>query len=257
MKYYRCLLSFVTLLLFWGKPIVAQTERIKLIGAEVGVEFQFSDDPDLDFIRGEVSSYYNGQENQVLSMFYNRIYSGVKCEIRNKTNRIGLISGLRFTQNFSSLGKSNNWESNSDYFYFRLSSDDQTTRYLTINEINETSSYIGIPLEVRYFLYEQHKAGLFLKGGFDFNYRLSTSRNVRFNNSESEVYSSNVLAMFGQPDDFYSSFLLSAGIKLGKDDGLNATIEITAPVIPLTQHPSGLFSSFAGAGIQINVLLPF
>lgn len=62
-------------------------------------------------------------------------------------------------------------------------------------------------------MYEHQKAGLFLKGSFDFSYRLATSREVKFHSSESAVYSDDVLAMFNDPADFYSNFSLSAGIK--------------------------------------------
>ncbi len=249
---------FLALAFFGSNTVSGQEIRHKYLGVEGGMDFQGVNVPDYDFIRGEISYYpeYYGSSSQ-LQGSYQKWYLGAKTEIRSKSNRFGLFAGLRFSRVNSSLGKNQYWSDNSEFFYLLYKQEGTTTEYLRIREINRASNYIGIPLEVRFFPYRPRLFRLYFKAATELSYRISTSTEVVFDDSAMDQFQKDVLNKFDGPGNFYSSFSIAAGIKIGRDDKPNINLEAVLPSFVLTNKSSGLVNTISGGGLQLNVQFPF
>ena len=248
--------TILIILILKAGTLIGQEERLKFIGIETGMEFQSCNIPEYDFIRADIPNYGYGNASNNLAGYYDEMYAGIKTEIRNKTNRFGLLTGIRYTKASSSLGKYNTWASSSDFFYLLNKQEGVNTEYLKVKEINQTSDYLGIPIELRYMLSKKRLFRVFFKVATEINYRINTKYDIVFYNDEMESYSNDVISKFKEPNNFLSEFNLGAGLRIGRDNKINFNIEAALPSVSLTNHSSSLVKTNAGGGFQINILMP-
>ncbi|MFC1734301.1 hypothetical protein ACFL6I_28695, partial [candidate division KSB1 bacterium] len=199
-----------------------------------------------------------GTDNRVTNplVYFHKWYAGIKIERRAKNNKLGLLTGLRYTRVNSSFGKSYTWLDNDGYFYLLYKQEGTTTEYLKIKEVNQYSDYLGIPLEIRHFPFNPRFFRFFLKAAAEFNYRLSTTNDVVFNNDKMESFQAGVAEKFGEPDNFFSMLYFALGLKLGNDNKTNVSLEAVFPSFYLSDNTSSLVIPQYGGGFQINIQIP-
>ncbi|HEY4788410.1 MAG TPA: hypothetical protein VIH57_20300 [Bacteroidales bacterium] len=243
-----------------GKVISQKTDTIpKSLGIEAGIDLLYSNLTAFgDNIRGDVPNYYYNSETDTrnLSILFYKKYFGLRTEVYTKNNRFGFSAGLRFTNMHGSVGKNTYWGSTADFFYLLFRQQGNTTEYLKIKTIDQSSNYIGIPLEMRLFWREMWNGQLYFKIGGEFNYKLSTRTDIRFYDDAMKTFHGAVSDMIGQPRSFCSLLYSAVGIKYGKLSKVNADLELSLPTIFLTQETSGLTNPQAGSGIKLVVQIP-
>lgn len=226
------------------------------IGIETGFNSFSSEKNDFDFIREEASYYYNDYNSNSYSTRSNAIYLNIKAEYRTPSDKFWVSAGLSFTEFTSQIGKFGYSTSPSDFFYIKLNSELNETHYYRINEIQETSNYVGIPVDIRYSIYKISHIIFYLKLGVDFNFKLSTERSIDFETSSMKGYEQEILDLFDYPSNFYSSGMLGGGMQLGRQDKLNIRFEANLPSVILTPTAFGLLDPTIGGGCSISLLIP-
>jgi hypothetical protein len=210
----------------------------------------FGDMQDLDFIGSSVSdnSYYETQED--VTSLVNCLYFGVKPEYILKNSNFGISTGIRYSRMHSSI------EGASQYFYMLYRENGTNTEYLRARKIDQTSQYIGIPLEVRYFVASVPDFRIYIKLGVDFNIRLQTKTKVDFYDPSMSIYETDIINKLITPKTFYSSFYTSVGYRIGNDLKPSLTIELLIPFISNKANSSSLVKANSGVGLQVIFQVP-
>ena len=236
---------------------LAQEIRLKYLGLEGGTRFIGSEISNLEYIRKSMPSHYFGYPNDDIRSFSFGNFVGVNYEIFSLNDRFGLKTGIRYSAMKSSIGKTNYWSSNTDFFYWLYRQEGTDTEYFKINEINQKSDYIGIPIEVRYFTAKRpYLFQFYVKMGVELNYLLKSKTNIVFNNSAMDVFEQEVATVLKKPKDFNATLYAGVGFKLGRDQKPSISIETNMPYIFLTPEAAGLVKPFFGSGFQVNFQIP-
>jgi hypothetical protein len=254
--YYCCFILF-----FLQGLRAAGQERLTFIAFETGIEAIACKEAEKDYIRTDATESYGGNNGLFGNdgALYRRIrnemhklYIGVNAEVRTRNNFAGLITGLRLMQVVGSIEKANGPP---DSFFLRLRQTETTTEYLKVERLEQYSTYLGVPLEVRVFAYRQRPFRLFFLVGGEVGYQLSTTNMIDFDNSNMEVYRDDVSQIMGRPDRWYTTFYGRAGFTLGREIPY-VTVGITTPVI-ISEKSSTLNEPTVGIGFHVQVRLPF
>lgn len=235
----------------------SQEGRLKYFGIEGGTTFIESDISNKDYLRGDMSSYYMTYSAKSISSWSYKSFVGVKLEMLSLNDRFGLFGGIRFSHINSSIGKRDYITDNSDYFYWRFREDGVNTEYLKINEINQKSNYVGIPIELRFYTAKRPRVfQLYLKLGIEINYLLTSKTEVVFNNPAMRPYEDDIVQMLDKPDKINSAVYGGIGFKLGKDQKPSLSLEACMPYINLTSRTYGIVQPLFGGGFQLNLQIP-
>jgi hypothetical protein len=251
---------FFTIFLFvtFSYSLHGQTGQF-YIGLEAATEGFTCKDFDKDFVRGYASPTYNPYgyygydrriENITTEMY--RSYAGVHVEWMSDNEKIGLLSGLRFSRLTSAVYK----RTPPDFFYFLLDQSGTTTEYLRVNEVNQTSTYAGLPLEFRFFPFRRRQFNVYFKLAADFNFLLQTKSDVAFHGAEMQPHKNDVLAKFGNPGSYYSTFYTGVGLRTNKISFFYLNVDANFPPV-LTPNASSLTAVNAGGGIRATIQVPF
>ena len=241
------LLVFSTCTLYGQEEVKEQ----KFIGVEAGYDYQNYDILDFDFIRGD-NSYYGHSGGQSVDSYFNKWSFGVKGEWIPKS-QVGFIIGLRYINVSSGMVES----SSKSFFHFLLQQNGTSTEYLRIKEINQHTTYLGVPIELRLFPFKVRTFSPFIKFAVDFNYRLNTKNEVVFVNEAMSEYKEQVMDRFDEPDNFYSSFYMSSGFRIAKKDAFCISIEAKLPVFYISKKLSSFNeTNVFGFGFQLNFQIP-
>lgn len=258
---FRTIITFFLAGIFFMQPaaVKGQEENLKFLGIESGATYHPTESVHYDFIRGnvDVSTFGIGDNNNSLSMDFQKWYVGAKTEFRFKENKIGLLCGVRFSEVNSSLSKSTSYSSNLNFFYLLNKQEGTTTEFLKIKTINQNSTYIGVPVEFKLFLSNIAQIRFYVKVAAEFSYRLKTNTNVMFYNPEMEPFEPEVAGKFDAPADFFLSVYGAGGIQFGNESKFNITVEAIPASFFLNDNVSGLVDPTSGGGFQISVHLPF
>jgi hypothetical protein len=234
-----------------------QETRQKRIFVETGMDFVECNADNRDYIRQseQPEVYYNSDD---LGGLLYKNYAGIKAEMKFMKNRLGISSGLRFTRMESSIGKETYWESGDDYYYMLYRHQDNSVYYLRVKDITQVTEYLGIPLEARFCPYRSRFFRLYYKVGFSVNFRLNNDVNIHFLDSSMEKYESDAGNLVEEPWRVYSTLQLAVGLRFGKDDKPNLSIEACLPECMLVSSDKQSFvSPVAGLGVQLNYSIPF
>jgi hypothetical protein len=249
---------FIVLLSFFTVISSAQETRQMYLGIETGMTLIGGKMSDMDFIRGEVSSYPIGSyysTNHLTSLMY-QSFVGIKSEFLSLNNKIGFSGGIRFTQAQSSIGKSGYWASSTNYFYLLYKQDGINTEYLKVKEIKQSASYLGIPVEIRYFPFTPHLLRPYFKLGAEIGFLLQSKTEIGFKDDAMEMFQEDVVALIEKPEPISSSFYGSCGIRLGRESKPWVSFEICLPALYITSGSSGLVNPISGGGFQLNAQIP-
>jgi hypothetical protein len=233
--------------------LYGQTRQI-FVGLEAGTEGMSGKNFDREFVRGYAgtTSSYDYEQVKAITTHVYRTYTGVNVEWLTDNNKIGIVSGLRFSQLSSDISKT----STPAFFYFLLEESGTTTEYLRVKEINQISSHLGLPVQLRYFPFERRQLNFYAKLGADFNFLLNTKSSVVFHDKEMGVYKSDVLAKFGNPDSFYTALYVGVGLQTNKILFFHINVDANFPSF-LTSNASSITDIGSGGGIRASIQVPF
>ena len=253
----RNLLLIAIFLVFFSFKGLTQEVRQKYIIAEYGIDILGNELLFKDNIRGDVPNYFNmGEPADNLQHLFIKNYTGLKYEIFSRNRKFGFASGIRYTQIHALLGKDPYSGSSANFFYLLYARTGVTTEYLRIRRIEQKSSYLGVPMEMRYFAFNLGPFMGYLKASIEFDYKIQTKTNVRFQNDSMNSYQDGVAKMAGKPRLLTSVLYASTGIRWGNPSKIFVNMEINLPTVFLLKESEGLVNPQAGSGVQISVQIP-
>jgi hypothetical protein len=255
MRYRWLMLVAVLLLTLYNS--FSQDTHLKYVGLESGMNFIESEMYDINTIRGDIPNYSMGFSSSTLTNLSYTWFAGMKSEIFSLNDRIGLQGGIRFSQINNTIGKDEYWGSNTNYFYWLFRQEGTETEFLKINEIHQKTDYLGIPVEIRYFVAKRpHLFQLYGKLGAVLDFRINTGTNVVFKDPTMEIYEKIISDQIKQPGAVSFAMYVGSGIKIGTDQKPSVSIEACFPYFILTQHSSGMLRPLFGGGFQLTFQVP-
>jgi hypothetical protein len=252
----RCLLS-AAILIVGSIHGFSQNTRLRYIGVESGMNFIESEMTDIDAIRGNIPNYSMGFSTGSLTSLSYIWFAGVKSEIFSLNDRFGLQGGIRYSQISNSIGKDEYWGSSTNYFYWLFRQDGTETEFLKIKEISQKSGYLGVPVELRYFVSKRpHVFQLYGKLGAVLDFRVNSHTNVLFKDPAMEIYEKNISDQVKQPGAVSFAMYVGSGFKIGTDQKPSVSLEACFPYFILTSHTSGMLQPLFGGGFQLTFQVP-
>jgi hypothetical protein len=250
-------LILATVLIFTSGHSFSQDSRLKYIGVESGMTFIESELPDMNLVRGDIPNYSTGfSASSLTSLSYNW-YAGVKSEIFSLNDRFGLQSGIRFSQMSNTIGKDEYWGSGTNYFYWLFRQEGTETEFLKIREILQKTNYLGIPVELRFFVAKRpHIFQLYGKLGAVLDFRVNTKTNVVFKDPAMEINEKEISDQIKKPGAVSFAMYAGSGFKIGTDQKPSVSIEACFPYFVLTPHSSGMLKPLFGGGFQLTFQVP-
>jgi hypothetical protein len=234
----------------------AQKTNLKFLGVEGGITLVQHEANNMDLIRQDVIPYYYQTYTSAGVITSMRLVPfGIKTEFLVLKKKLGISAGIRYTSMKSSILKDEGG-TGKEYFYFRYGQDTLNTEYFRINEINQKSDWIGIPLEIRYFPFKPRFFRPFIKLGAEFNYCLRTITDVKFYDDAMGVYQQGIIDIFGEPTSFNSLLNFGIGFRMSKDKEFAFNLELRALSLFLTSKSSTIVNPVGGAGFQIDLQVP-
>ncbi|HLO59877.1 MAG TPA: hypothetical protein VK179_14110 [Bacteroidales bacterium] len=238
-------------------PLSAQQTRLKYLGIETGLTFIESEISDIDYIRGEMPTYYMGYTTDAITSWSYKDFVGIKYEILSLNDRFGLLGGIRFSFMNSSIGKNRYFYHNTNYFYWLYRQDGINTEFLKVKEINQKSSYIGIPVEIKYFTGRRpHLFQLYFKLGFEVNCLLGSGTDIIFLNPAMETYEDDIHSQLKKPGRINAAVYGGGGFRIGRDMKPSLSIEACMPYLVINSGTSGMLKPLYGGGFQVNFQIP-
>ncbi|HLO91697.1 MAG TPA: outer membrane beta-barrel protein [Lentimicrobium sp.] len=247
-------LTFTLLLgLFFACSSFAQSNNWLII-PESGVISTSGMVHEMDFIRGDIpypGSYYTSSVNS-----YNKQwFAGLKAEKRMLDNKLGLATGIKFTKADYSVGPDNYSGDTDDFFYWEVGHNNNNTLYYRVKGIEQHNSYLGIPVEARYFFSDPYGLGMYVKAGVQFDLLLNSNTDILFRDPEMEKHSGELTDMLPEPAKFISSIYAAGGITLGNPARPHADMAIIFPYGYLTETGC-IVDRGLGFGCQLSLIIP-
>jgi hypothetical protein len=250
-------LALATFLFFGTRNSFSQITRLKYIGVESGMTFIESELPDMNLIRGDIPNYSMGYSSSSLTSLTYIWYAGVKSEIFSLNDRFGLQGGIRFSQIINTIGKDEYWGSSTNYFYWLFRQEGTETEFLKIKEILQKTDYLGLPVEIRFFIAKRpHILQLYGKLGAVLDFRVNTKTNVVFKDPTMDVYEKDISGQIKQPGAVSFALYAGSGFKIGTDQKPSVSIEACFPYFILTPQSSGMLHPLFGGGFQLTFQVP-
>lgn len=248
-----CMLA-VTLAAVFTLGAKAQFVNHHLVSIEGGLTSMATDIPDGDFIRGYVPIDEWESNNNVTSIQFSQ-FGGLKYEYLTMHDKLGFSTGARFSRRYGIIGRTDEWD-DSDFFYLRYREDGQNTEYFTINNITQTTDYLGIPLEIRLFPYRANFIRFYFRAGVELNYKLKSNTTVEFSNVGMDQYEDEVKTLFNEPGKFNANGYFTTGLRVGKNHRPTVNVEAMLPVWNMNSSSEGMLKSYAGVGVMVNLQVP-
>jgi hypothetical protein len=245
------------ILIFGAINGYSQDTRLKYFGVESGMNFTMSEMSDMDAIRGDIPNYSMGYSASNLTSLSYTWYAGVRSEIFSLNDRFGLQSGLRFSQICNTIGKDEYWGGSTNYFYWLYRQEGTETEFLKIKEIRQNTGYLGIPVELRYFVSRRPRLfQLYGKLGAVVDFRVSTRTRVEFKDPAMEIFEKNISDQVDQPGPVSFAMYAGSGFKIGTDQKPSVSVEACFPFFILTAKSSGMLRPLFGGGFQLTFQVP-
>jgi len=236
---------------------LSQDTKTRCLSVDAGIDFISGGPPEKDYIRADRGQFFSDFPTTSLRGLFYRNYVSIKGEKTVLNNKVGLVSGIRYTRTESSIGKESYWSNSSDFFYLLLRQEETRTDYLKVNEITQLAGYLAIPLEIRIYPYRPRAFNVYYKIGGDVNYRLHSRTRTVFFNSDMKIFEDEIENVIEKPWVFYSSFDLGVGFRIGMVDKPGVNLEIHIPVTMIRGGKQDFVTPEAGTGIQLNARIPF
>ena len=238
------------LFFFFSCLTAAGQDTLRFIILETGIDNMVCEPMEKNYIRDDNSPGNSIFAPRIVSEM-RKVHVGLKIEKRTANDRFGFITGLRFTRLYSEVKKSGVPE----FFYVLFRETGTTTEFLRVKELQETSSYLGAPLEVRFFPYDKKWLRLFLFVGGEWSYRLKAKTDIVFFNAEMDIHQEALKEILGRSDSWYAAGYVGAGFTIGKEKP-HVGVAVTAPVF-ITNTTSVLNKPITGGGFHVQFQIPF
>jgi hypothetical protein len=218
----------------------------------------FNSEPtDIARIRGSVASYASENTNKGLKCISFRGTTGLKYETLFLNGRIGLATGLRYSEFMQNTGKWFLLTQGANYFYFLYKQDQNNTYYAQVKSILQTSGYLGIPVEFSFFpLASPHYCRFYMKLGAETDIRLNTRTTVNLRNDYLSSMKAEVARRISNPSSFGYSLYNCLGIRAGHDGKPTLSLELFVPILNSNPGSAGLLKNRFGGGLQFNLHIP-
>jgi hypothetical protein len=238
----------ILLFLFANLDALCQDSTL-FINLEAGMDGIGSNFVEKDYFR-EISQRSNGLFGPRIVSQINKSFAGIKIEKRTANTKFGFSTGLRFTRLESSVIKSGV----PDFFYILLRQTGTTTEYLQVRQLTEVADYLGIPIEVSFYVPRIRTFRFYVMAGLEWSHQLRRKTGVLFSSPAMESYESDIAEIIGEPDAYYAAMYTRAGLIIGKQKPI-LSFGLTLPVV-ITNTVSALNKPVAGAGFQMQFYLP-
>lgn len=206
-----------------------------------------------DNIRAEASWYSDAEKN--IRGSGSKFYGGITAGLSSRNNKFFFSAGLRYTRLNTTLGKGYYGYytgPTSDFFYFMVAQGDNSIEYFRVEEIHESSDYIGIPLSVNYTPFGEHLFTFYFKAGLEINYRVNTRTTVTFVDPSMKQYNDDVVDQLRDPGRINSVLNTAGGIRFKAGQKLGLSLE-AGPSFFLTDNSSGLVNTLGSFGGQLTL----
>lgn len=232
-------------------PLTAQNKMPAFSGVETGVMTFDNEMRGISIIRESSSDYdYYGDYAEKTCGTYNVFYAGFKQELP-VISKLSFFTGIRFTEISSAIKPVSG-----SFMYLFVSSEGTTTNFAKATKISQTSQYMGIPVEFRWYLPSYHFVRSYVKLGATFNYRIATTTRATFTTDVANEFNSDIESKVGKPDSFYSMGYAAIGLRYGKEYGPSVNIEGVLPSFVFTPNSSSLTNPLTGVGVQVTIQFP-
>jgi len=228
----------------------------KYLNVDMGITGFVNELPDNLKIRGDVPKYYYGNEpsTKMVNGYMHKQFLGLKAEIVIR-DKFGWSVGVRYSQMKSSITK-NNKDYGNDYFYLVTNETATSSEYMKVREINQSSNYVGVPIEFRYFPYMPRKFRVFIKLAAEGTILLQTKTNVKFGDEAMAKNENDVTRNISNPAKLSSLLYGGFGIKYGQKSKPSVSIEFSGPAWFASYKSNGMLNPVVGGGVQINIQIP-
>ena len=210
-------------------------------------------------IRQDVGTNYYGYNSSVNSVATNMYVShfAVKPEIRLFDDKLAFSSGLRFSNVLSDVSIWGNQMDDAGYFYLRYNTAGLNTEYAKVRTMNESTNYLGIPLEVKLIPFMFWRMDFYVKTGVEFNFKLSSKTEIDFVNDAMNEFEPTIIDNVGlKVNNLYSTWSTALGVSLGNKNRLQYNIELLLPSFFITKNNSTLVNADMFTGFRCSIQFP-
>ena len=240
-------------------PSNSQPKGNKYFGFELGGDVFDTDINNKELFRLDRSYYLSlyGQSPERLRGTLYRSYLGVKFEKVILSNSIAIGAGLRFELTYSDIKPFYSFfeSEGPGYVFFLIQQNENSSHFIRINKIRFLGYSLSIPIDIKYFPFEEHFFRPYLVGCFENSFRIGKDETVKFANSELNIYESEVFQTFDNPQVYFSRLSGGVGFKLGREESkINIHLELKIPAY-LTKDQSSLVDHSLGVQLQAGFLV--
>jgi len=256
MKKFKSVILVSALLLIQAQTFAGDKEKISF-QLEFGGNNVNTTLNDVWQIRQDVGSsdYYGSSSVVNTDMYVTQL--GIKPEMSFFDNKFAISSGLRYYNVQSNISIYRYGSSLPAYFYLRYANSGLNTEYAKVYGIDETSHYLGIPLELKFTPLSLWKFDFYLKTGIDFGFKLGTRTDISFVNSGMEEYENQILTNLGvNSNTLFSTWYSAIGVTFGDRDKLRYSLDILLPSIYISGNNSTLVNNDIFTGFRLSLQLP-
>jgi hypothetical protein len=233
-------------------PVCSHAQnRLFYIAIETGIDVFWTGKTDEDYIRASsgASTLYDDWDKNISGSLA-RGHLAVKIETFTKNNKWSLATGLRYNYLHSEISKN----AGADYYYVLHQEIGTTTEYLRIREIQQRSSYLAVPLEIRLAPFHGKIFNIFFGVGGEVNLRVASDNKITFHDPSMNEFSNDVSARVGRPEVIYATGYGKVGVAIGRRDR-SFSVALNVPVI-LPYDATTIADPLLGAGINIQIIKP-
>lgn len=243
-------------------PLCAENPVRLLVGVEFGGNEVSTSLNEKWNIRQDVGSNYYGYNSSNYSnnsvstdMFVSHF--AIKPEISFFEDKLAFSSGLSFSNVLSGISIWGGQTDNADYFYLRYNNTALNSEYAKVKAINESSNYLGVPIEVKVIPFSFLKMDFYLKAGIELNFKLSSKTEIDFVNDAMNEFEPAIIDNLGlKVNNLYSTWSTALGVSLGNKNKLHYNIEILLPSYFITNNNSTLVNNDMFTGFRFSIQLP-
>jgi hypothetical protein len=240
---------YIFLLLLLSSLDAVSQDSTLFINLEAGIDGIGSNLVEKDYFR-KIGQGNTGLFAPRIVTQINKSFAGIKFEKKTTNHKLGFSTGVRFTRLESSVMKSGV----PNFFYMLLRQTGTTTEYLQVRQITEVSDYLGVPLEVYFYVPGARTFRFYVMAGFEWSYQLGRKVDVLFSSAAMESYASDIAKKIEAPDPWYIAMYARPGMTVGKEKPI-FSFGLTLPVV-ITNTISTLNEPVAGGGFHIQFYLP-
>lgn len=199
---------------------------------------------------GYNSSYSSSYVQTEISAFY----AGAKSEFVFWDGRSSVATGLRYGFTSSDILQSNSY---SNYFYLRYDSNGSDTKYARVKGMSERYDMLAVPLEFKWAPIHFSNFNIYLKAGFEFNFRISSKVEIDFVNESMEADEEFIFDYVGgvETKSFYARPYAGFGMNYEGKNGHGVAFDVLFSNY-FSDNNFALIIPDAYTGIQFSYYMP-